>query len=50
MFNKTIFVTGGTGKQEDAAARNLAAMGFTVKVLTRNPHSIKAQEFKHEHM
>lgn len=39
----TIFVTGGTGKQGGAVARNLAKEGYTVKVLTRNPDSAKAQ-------
>lgn len=42
MTNKTIFVTGGTGNQGGAAARNLGAKGFNVKVLTRKPHSPKA--------
>ena len=38
-----IFVTGGTGKQGGAVARNLAKEGYTVKVLTRNPDSTKAR-------
>ncbi len=43
---KTIFVTGGTGKQGGAVARNLALQGFIVKVLTRNTTSAKAQNLK----
>ena len=41
--NKTILVTGGTGNQGGAVAKNLSAQGFPVKVLTRNPDSIKAK-------
>ncbi len=44
--NKTIFVTGGTGNQGGAVARNLVQQGFTVKVLTRNTNSSKAQILK----
>lgn len=44
--NKTIFVTGGTGNQGGAVAINLLRSGFTVKVLTRNIDSAKAQELK----
>lgn len=44
--NKTIFVTGGTGNQGGAVARNLIKQGFTVKVLTRNPTSIKSEILK----
>ncbi len=40
---KTIFVTGGTGNQGGAVARNLINDGFKVKVLTRNPASAAAQ-------
>ncbi|MGV3586873.1 MAG: NmrA/HSCARG family protein [Adhaeribacter sp.] len=40
---KTIFVTGGTGKQGGAVARNLITEGFKVKVLTRNPNTNAAQ-------
>jgi uncharacterized protein YbjT (DUF2867 family) len=40
--NKTIFVTGGTGNQGGAVARNLSQQGFIVKVLTRNTNSAKA--------
>ena len=42
--NKTIFVTGATGNQGGAVARNLARAGFTVKALTRNTQSAKALE------
>jgi uncharacterized protein YbjT (DUF2867 family) len=44
--NKTIFVTGGTGNQGGAVAKNLVEQGFTVKVLTRNPASAKAGNLK----
>jgi uncharacterized protein YbjT (DUF2867 family) len=44
--NKIIFVTGGTGNQGGAVARNLLQQGFTVKVLTRNINSTKAQNLK----
>ncbi|MDQ3393327.1 MAG: NmrA/HSCARG family protein [Bacteroidota bacterium] len=44
--NKTIFVTGGTGNQGGAVARILLQQGFTVKVLTRNLNSSKAQNLK----
>jgi len=44
--NKTIFVTGGTGNQGGAVARNLAQQGFGVKVLTRNTNSFKAKNLK----
>ena len=44
--NKIIFVTGGTGNQGGAVARNLIEQGFTIKVLTRNPNSIKSENLK----
>jgi uncharacterized protein YbjT (DUF2867 family) len=44
--NMTIFVTGGTGNQGGAVARNLSQQGFNVKVLTRNPDGPKAQKLK----
>lgn len=44
--NKTIFVTGGTGNQGGAVARNLTQQGFIVKVLTRNPNSIISENLK----
>jgi uncharacterized protein YbjT (DUF2867 family) len=43
---KTIFVTGGTGNQGGAVARNLSQQGFAVKVLTRNAGSSKALNLK----
>ena len=39
---RTIFVAGATGNQGGAVARVLAANGFAVKGLTRNPDSSKA--------
>ena len=44
--NKTIFVTGGTGNQGGAVARNLSEQGFIVKVLTRNTNSTKSENLK----
>ena len=41
-----IFVTGGTGKQGGAVARNLAKNGFKVRVLTRKPESSKCKDLK----
>lgn len=41
--SKIIFVTGGTGNQGGAVAKNLSFQGFSVKVLTRNLGSAKAQ-------
>jgi uncharacterized protein YbjT (DUF2867 family) len=42
----TIFVTGATGKQGGAVARNLIANGFMVKALTRDPSSAAAASLK----
>jgi uncharacterized protein YbjT (DUF2867 family) len=44
--SKTIFVTGGTGNQGGAVAKNLLQNGFKVKVLTRDPESASAQNLK----
>ncbi|MEP6927739.1 MAG: NmrA/HSCARG family protein, partial [Ginsengibacter sp.] len=44
--NKIIFVTGATGNQGGAVARNLISRGFTVIALTRNPDSAKAISLK----
>ncbi len=44
--NKIIFVTGATGNQGGAVARNLISEGFIVKALTRNPDSAKALNLK----
>lgn len=41
--SKAIFVTGATGNQGGAVARSLSQQGFTVKALTRNINSAKAQ-------
>lgn len=43
MQVSSFFVTGGTGNQGGAVARNLAVKGFKVKVLTRNASSPAAQ-------
>lgn len=43
---KLIFVTGGTGKQGGAVARNLIDQGFAVKVLTRKPESLSCRDLK----
>lgn len=44
--NKVILVTGGTGKQGGAVARNLAKQGFRVKALTRNTESSNARRLE----
>ncbi|WP_411274016.1 NmrA/HSCARG family protein [Daejeonella sp.] len=46
--SKNILVTGGTGKQGGAVARNLIQNGYTVKVLTRNPDSPNALALKNQ--
>src|SRR5690349_5236735 len=46
MANKTFFVTGATGNQGSATARNLAENGCGVKALVRNL-SAKADALKH---
>jgi len=46
MDGKTIFVTGLTGNQGGAVAKNLIKEGFKVKALVRNPSSPKAVSFK----
>lgn len=43
---RTFFVTGATGNQGGAVARNLIAKGFKVKALTRKPESAKARSLK----
>ena len=43
---KTIFVTGATGIQGGAVAASLIKNGFTIKVLTRNVDSVKAQNLQ----
>jgi len=43
---KVIFVTGVTGNQGGAVARNLINRGFKVKALTRNPTSAQAQNLR----
>ena len=45
-FDKTIFVTGATGKQGGAVLRNLLQQGFAVKALTRNKDAAKAADLK----
>ena len=46
LANKSIFVTGATGKQGGAVVRNILRQGFTVKALTRNTNSATAQALK----
>ena len=43
IAHKTILVTGATGNQGGAVARNLVQNQFKVKALTRNPNSEKAK-------
>ncbi len=44
--DKTILVTGATGRQGGAAARHLLKDGWNVRALTRNPDSEKAKSLK----
>jgi len=46
MNNKTILVTGATGKQGGAVARLLLQKGHKVKAFTRKPDSPAALELK----
>ncbi len=48
--NKTIFVTGATGKQGGAVVKNLLRHGFNVKALTRNKDSSAAQLLKQKNV
>ena len=48
--NKTFFVTGATGNQGSAIARNLAENGNRVIALVRDPDSDKAFKLKHPHI
>ena len=48
--SKVILVTGGTGNQGGAVARNLSQQGFRVKVLIRNIHSDKALNLKKQNV
>lgn len=45
---KTILVTGATGNQGGAVAASLLNIGFRVKLLTRRPESVKAQNLQHQ--
>jgi uncharacterized protein YbjT (DUF2867 family) len=42
--NRTILVTGATGKQGGAALRHLRERGFPIRALTRDPNQAKARE------
>jgi uncharacterized protein YbjT (DUF2867 family) len=42
--SNTILVTGATGQQGGAVARELLSAGYTIKVMTRKPEGEKAQE------
>ena len=42
--SRLILITGGTGKQGGAVARELLAAGYRVRVMTRNPASPNAKE------
>jgi len=41
--NRIILVTGATGKQGGAVARELLARGYTIRAMTRKPHSEDAR-------
>ena len=44
--NKTVAVTGATGKQGGAVADQLLKAGFQVRAITRNPNSAAAEKLK----
>ena len=44
--SKTILVTGATGRQGGAVARELLSHGFKIKAFTRNPDGEQAKELK----
>lgn len=46
MNNRTILVTGATGKQGGATIRSLAGSGFDIRAMTRKPHSEAARDLK----
>ncbi len=41
--NRSVLVTGATGKQGGAVARELLARGYRVRAMTRKPKDEKAQ-------
>jgi len=43
MTNRIVLISGATGQQGGATARALAGKGFTIRALTRNPHSDAAK-------
>lgn len=45
--SKSVFVSGATGNQGGSVARNLAAQGYHVRALVRDPASMSAQKLKH---
>ncbi|HEX6110148.1 MAG TPA: NmrA family NAD(P)-binding protein [Ktedonobacteraceae bacterium] len=42
-YQKMILVTGATGQQGGASARHLQARGWSVRALTRDPHTAAAR-------
>ncbi len=46
MSDKTILITGATGKQGGSTARALQGKGFTLRGLTRRPHSDEARALR----
>jgi uncharacterized protein YbjT (DUF2867 family) len=50
QISKTIFVTGATGHQGGAVARNLIRQGFHVKALTRNVSSAGAEKLRSQNI
>lgn len=48
MSTKVVVISGATGQQGGATARALAGKGFTIRALTRDPQSAKAQALAKE--
>ena len=42
--NEKILVTGATGQQGGAVARELLSRGYSIRAMTRNPEKEKARE------
>jgi uncharacterized protein YbjT (DUF2867 family) len=48
MSNRTILITGATGKQGGSTIRSLAGSGFNLRAMTRRPHTDAARDLKNQ--